>query len=454
MKIYEIKSEVKVPHSSKWFKSDYTDAGDVIFKNFMKQKFSNCKIDDPNNWKNIHSDFNYSFPQLQKIKIKLNSEKSKLDFTNDNEKIELEYAHITNIVRDCEKLRGRKGFIYNKYNGEIVTNAWLKMYELCCKYLDPILKDGGVLESFHLAEAPGNFLLAINHYIKVNYPDIRWTWTANTYNVKFYKNTKYFEDKYNIAKQYPHKWDYGCDKDGDITSHFNIAEYEKKYKNNNIKFITSDAKCVKKEIDFNNEELINIPVQVGQILNGLFLLKKGGTMILKHFTFLEAQSVCLLLLVKIYFEKVFIVKPISSKPANSETYLVCVNYKKYPTIHQKNKLLNYMNYIRNLNNKDGCPTLFKNCIPVKLLNEIINISEKLCETQIKYINKNLCAYNLYTGIEKSKIWNDMRKEHDITVEKWINLYNIDYLNESDKLIKYDHNKRYGIPSDKTRTYYQ
>lgn len=430
MLVYEIKSTIKTPHYNKWFKTSYIDNGELLFKNFINKEY-----DNPKDWKQLHKEFDYNFSELLQLKNKLNNCKSKLDFTLSNKNINKNYALITNITRDCEKLRSYNGHIKSMYNGEIVTNAWLKMYELSYILLTPLLKNKTSINTFHLAEAPGNFLLAINHFIKVNYPDITWNWIANSYNINFYKNNKYFGDSYNLKKLYPDNWDFGCDKDGDITSVENIQYYNRKYGKKNIQFITSDAKCVKDYINFDNEELINIPVHTSQIINSLLLINKGGNIVLKHFTFFESQSLCLITLVKIFFERVFIIKPISSKPANSETYLACTNCIKKPTKVQQNKLLNYLNYIRFLNTEYGCPSLFKNCHSNEFINEIINISKKICDRQMTYIDNNLAMYYMYKDVELSKIWNDMRNKHTSTITTWINTFDIKPLDDKYKMLK-------------------
>ena len=429
MLVYEIQSSINKPTVSTWFKTEYTDEGSVIFNEFIKQ---NC--DNPNNWRKNHPNFNYNFTEFIEIKNNLDFHKNSLNFTLQDKITEKKYTNITNIIRNCEGLRGSNGHISIMYNAEIVSNAWLKMYEIC-GFIKPFFNKYNKINSFHLAEAPGNFIIALNHYIKTLYPYTVWNWNANTFNARLFNDLKYLKDSHNLEKIYSKHWDYGCDMDGDITSINNINFYEKKYKKEKINLITSDAKYVSDVVDFNNEEIINIPVHTGQIINSLFILSKGGTIILKHFTFLTAQSLCLIKLVKMYFEKVYIIKPISSKPANSETYLVCSNYIKYPTVFQKKILLNYMNYIKKLNNKNGCPCLFKNTFNKSFVDEVVSISKKLADSQIIYIKKNLNNYLKYKDVSFSKIWNDFKKLHNDTIDNWVETNNIKILENKNKLIK-------------------
>ena len=140
------------------------------------------------------------------------------------------------------------------------------------------------------------------------------------------------------------------------------------------------------------------------------------------------------MLVKIFFEQVLIVKPISSKPANSETYLVCIGYKKKPSAFQQRTLINYMNYIKKLNNKNGCPSLFTNIIPSELLTEITKISIELSERQIIHIKNNLEYYNTYKDINISKIWNKFLIFHNKSINKWFSENSVIYLEDQCKMI--------------------
>ena len=57
----------------------------------------------------------------------------------------------------------------------------------------------------------------------------------------------------------------------------------------------------------------------------LRVLKKGGKFVLKIFDLFTDFSVDLVHLLYLHFEKISICKPYSSRPANSERYIVCLN---------------------------------------------------------------------------------------------------------------------------------
>ncbi|KAJ3332131.1 FtsJ methyltransferase domain-containing protein 2 [Kappamyces sp. JEL0680] len=67
---------------------------------------------------------------------------------------------------------------------------------------------------------------------------------------------------------------------------------------------------------------------VAQILAMFRVLKKGGNFVVKLFDLLTDFSVELVYLLYLYFERISICKPFSSRPANSERYLVCLNLQE------------------------------------------------------------------------------------------------------------------------------
>lgn len=59
-------------------------------------------------------------------------------------------------------------------NPEFLTQAWTKFYE-CASTYEIIPKEAIAdkkMVSLHLCEAPGAFISSLNHYLKLNYPDL------------------------------------------------------------------------------------------------------------------------------------------------------------------------------------------------------------------------------------------------------------------------------------------
>lgn len=102
---------------------------------------------------------------LQVIKTILNHVKSKL---NDNP-IE-EWSQHTRKRNPCQQIVYA---IKNDIKAEFVTQAFAKMFECIASY--PLVNSNFFTDKFvsvHLCEAPGAFIAALNHYLKLNHPDV------------------------------------------------------------------------------------------------------------------------------------------------------------------------------------------------------------------------------------------------------------------------------------------
>lgn len=78
------------------------------------------------------------------------------------------------------------------------------------------------------------------------------------------------------------------------------------------------------EADYNRKELLTMRLILSEILIGLITVRVGGAMIIKMFNTHSEISKQLMMLISLAFEDVYLFKPLSSRPANSEKYLVAL----------------------------------------------------------------------------------------------------------------------------------
>jgi len=475
IKVYDLPSaRLAARLDNKLLKPNYNGSGD-----FRVAALCGIVRSDPLKWRSEFAEHAYVFPELIAIKERLNSVKNQLNDFRVSDALSKKYSLITDLIRLHDDLRGYDGVLVKSFNAEVVTNAWLKMYELCAFDKHTMIRKsksrsetGREYKTFHFAEAPGNFLLAINHFIRNNYPNVNWTWLANSYtdpifdrssnldfsekptNTKnqktatknqktatknqktatknqkkqaFKKNAdyKFLGDSYGLMRNHPAKWKYGAENDGDISRPDNIRSFgitshlmDKK----GFDMVTSDVKYIPQGPEnFDEEEMVNIPVHFGHVLCSLITLAKGGTAILKQFTYFEAPSVSILYLLCGCFEKVQIVKPITSRPANSETYVVCTGYKKNISKSRMNHLLRIADYIHDLNTVPlGCPSLFiKDEIPQTFIDRIIEINNELANMQIEDINRNIRLFNQFQFEPIDKIKRIFAASRKAAADSWI-----------------------------------
>lgn len=283
----------------------------------------------------------------------------------------------------------------DKLKTEYITNAYIKMRELLVHFGNKL----NFNQCMHAAEFPGSFIKCIEYYCNEN--KLTYSWHANSY-LKL-KNSKsfYLDDKFQLYKNNPNKWLFGAFNDGDITRLdnlrslkqdltvlCNIAGTASTVSNGNagvigtagVTFVTGDAKVIlgTTEDDWDNEELTNTAVIYSETILALSLLNTNGSAIIKFFTFCDIKTLYIIYNIFNHFEEVYITKPITSRPANSEMYLVCI---------KKNKDFNEEFLYDVLN----CPFIKipDISIPNEFLQSIYKIEEELITTQISALKKNL-----------------------------------------------------------------
>lgn len=205
---------------------------------------------------------------------------------------------------------------------EMVTSAWIKMYEM----LGSIKLPGDDIVTFHLCEAPGAFVSATNHYLSTKYPDINWTWYAQT--LKPNDGSSALDDHYGLISKYPEKWLFGSDYTGDITHSVVIKSYASNSKLKKVDFMTADAGLKCHARDLNEQESYLSKINMGQIICILACLSQGKSAIFKTFLPLaEPLNISMIYLLTHLFETVEVTKPMSSHSHNSEIYFVLKGYR-------------------------------------------------------------------------------------------------------------------------------
>lgn len=96
--------------------------------------------------------------------------------------------------------------------------------------------------------------------------------------------------------------------------------------------------------DFNNQEKNSRKIIYAEITTTLLIQEKNGSMVCKMFDLFTKFSLQIIYLLTLLYEQVYIVKPLTSRPANSEKYIVATRFKGIqPELSQSmiNCLLNW-----------------------------------------------------------------------------------------------------------------
>tara|TARA_R110002012_G_scaffold317381_1_gene533652 strand:- start:44 stop:1207 length:1164 start_codon:yes stop_codon:yes gene_type:complete len=182
------------------------------------------------------------------------------------------------------------------------------------------------INTFHLAEGPGGFIEATN-YLRKNNLDKYYGMTLinDDPNVPGWKKTNSFlENNPNVIIEY------GASNTGDLLDINNLIYCHDKYKNT-MNIITADG-GFDFSIDFNQQEILATNLLFAQLSFAISMQKKNGHFIIKIFDIFTKTSADIIYILSTLYKQVFIVKPHTSRLANSEKYIVCKYFKGCPDI--------------------------------------------------------------------------------------------------------------------------
>uniref|UniRef100_A0ABI7YKI2 Cap-specific mRNA (nucleoside-2'-O-)-methyltransferase 1 n=1 Tax=Felis catus TaxID=9685 RepID=A0ABI7YKI2_FELCA len=140
------------------------------------------------------------------------------------------------------------------------------------------------------------------------------------------------EDFYSASSELfePYYGEGGIDGDGDITRPENITAFRNFVLDNTdrkgVHFLMADG-GFSVEGQENLQEILSKQLLLCQFLMALSVVRTGGHFICKTFDLFTPFSVGLIYLLYCCFERVCLFKPITSRPANSERYVVCKGLK-------------------------------------------------------------------------------------------------------------------------------
>ena len=299
---------------------------------------------------------------------------------------------------------------------EPISRAYYKLWEILCN-TNIINENQNKYIYCGLAEGPGGFVECFINYRKKAFqgkndeiycislkseknnqiPD--WSKIA-----KFLKSKQ--KNKINILT--------GKDKTGNLYNIDNIKYLRDKFKDNKCDLVTGDG-GFDYSIDFNKQEQLSYRLIFCEIVSALSILKNGGNFILKIFEIHTNLTVHFIYLLNIYFETVNIMKPYISRPANSEKYLICKNFKGIDNVELQ-KLYNIVVQWSTIKNKKHYVNKIFNYKIPKFYKKIISMSnyyhtkkqvKNILNTLIlinKNFNKNEKHYLLSKQVIYSLLW--------------------------------------------------
>jgi len=215
-----------------------------------------------------------------------------------------------------------------------ISRSFFKMIELCNIFRLFNNFSTNPLQSFHLAEGPGGFIEALS-FLRKNTADKYHGMTlidGHNNKVPGWKKAEIFLQ--NNKNVYIEK---GADGTGNLYKPENLKLCMEKYQNS-MDIITADG-GFDFSIAFDKQENMAFRLIFAQIMFALTMQKYKGHFILKVFDIFLRPSLELVYLLSCFYERVYIIKPNTSRAANSEKYIVCKYFKWEDTTEISKKLL-------------------------------------------------------------------------------------------------------------------
>jgi len=356
---------------------------------------------------------------ITEIDIKQNTEMKYINETlrDYTHKIKLQINPLLDLWEKNKKYSNPYEFINTNYditNTAICTykpisRAFFKMIEILNNY-NFLFNEN--IKSFHLAEGPGGFIEALK-YIRNNDNDIYYGMTLMEGNrdvPKWDKSTHFLNKSRNVIIEK------GIDMTGNLYNIENLEYVYKKYKHS-MDFITGDG-GFDFSIDFNKQEENSLNLIVAEIFFAIVLQKKGGSFVLKVFDTFSSLSVQLLYLLCYLYENVYITKPLPSRPANSERYIVCLNFKMVPNIEKLIQNIFNKFYLIKQNN---ITSIINNEISNSFLEKINEVNAIFGQSQIENIMNILTFIQDKNKNEKQEL---LKKSYLNKCIKWCKKYNL------------------------------
>ncbi|XP_017870136.1 PREDICTED: cap-specific mRNA (nucleoside-2'-O-)-methyltransferase 1 [Drosophila arizonae] len=320
--------DLEIPESLIWLKQEGNNCGAYTLEQLMMQMVTGPRkltIDD---------ETQFCDPEILKHIL---SAKTVFDSLNDTEK---------------RRARSRCNPFETIRCSIFLNRAAVKMANIdsLCQYMftDPRDKNGqsliGPNELLYFADmcaGPGGF----SEYVLY-----RKSWEARGFGFTLRGSNDFKLEKFFAAS--PESFDtfYGVKDDGDIfnTSNQNsLNDYIRKHTPQGVHFAMADG-GFSVEGQENIQEILSKQLYLCQFNTALKILRVGGSFVCKLFDLFTPFSVSLVYLMYKCFQQIAILKPNSSRPANSERYIIC-KYK-LPDTEAIISYLDHVNEVLNVAN--------------------------------------------------------------------------------------------------------
>jgi 23S rRNA U2552 (ribose-2'-O)-methylase RlmE/FtsJ len=272
---------------------------------------------------------------------------------------------------------------------------------------------------FHLCEGPGGFIEAM--------VDMRHMPSDRYYGMTLVNDDHHvpgWRKSMNFINAHPNVMiETGADHTGNIMHADNFRSCYEQFASS-MDLVTADG-----GFDFSqhytDQEAAMSQLLYCQTMYALILQKPGGAFVLKVFDLFTQHSVDLLYLLSNLYDQVAIVKPQSSRLANSEKYVVCQGYRMNNSALLRELALRTFSNLKQLQGvslQQPLTRLLTTDIPYYFLNKLTEFNVMLGQPQLDNILSTLQLMD--SGFVKADRLEQLKRQHVQKCICWCNKYNI------------------------------
>ena len=252
------------------------------------------------------------------------------------------------------------------------NRAFFKLWEILHRYT--LTHQEIKTSTLHLCEAPGTFVMVINTLFP-HVPTLSVSKNGHEPHLTFFPDIqtvpqnefRYFDVREPAFFRF-------------------LAERGETYD-----FITADG-GIDEGGCFSQKEVLHMDLIVAEIAVALLVLTPGGTFILKTFEWFDSFSIQWLYILSLSFRSVHVYKPLTSRPTNSERYIICQDFHGCPPWWTALRAIEVIEYVTQATAQKGTfPAIGDLSIPSITFEHISNINKQLIKQQIKSVKEVLSS---------------------------------------------------------------
>lgn len=295
-----------------------------------------------------------------------------------------------------------------------VSRSFFKLWEILHDFpTETKVNSPTPLKCVFLAEGPGGFFEAFH--------EKRKTMSDQYYGITLKSSNKSVPD-WKTNKEFPIQISYGKDGTGNLYNIDNIEHFCKTVGYNTVDFITADG-GFDFSSDFNHQEEQSLRLILSEVLAACLLQKPGGSFLLKVYDCFNMDTLKMIHIIKQHYNKLYFIKPLTSRPANSERYILCTDFQIQSNYASNINLLKKL--VVSYDHLDIHKEMNNVALDMVLMDNIVMYNMYYTMRQVYYIQRTI-NYIIFFKKRNEEIIKAILEKHKTKSTKWCQKYNIPY----------------------------